>query len=123
LWKPFGKQGCVLVFIRHPAAKCSARRNKCRKMRKRHSGRGVLTVWPRFFLIGPLLTTVKAMAFAPAMAFCLITKARDAAKLLSPAKSHVQSPRLSTGDKKNCFWSTWTQKENGEMRPSMSNGW
>jgi len=40
---------------------------------KRHSGRGVLPVWPRFFLIGPLLTTVKAMAL-PAMAFCLITK-------------------------------------------------
>jgi len=61
-------------FYQDPAAKCSARRNKCRKVRKRHSGRGVPTVWPRFFLIGPLLTTVKAMAFSPAMAFCLITK-------------------------------------------------
>jgi len=105
-WKPSAKPGCVRVSIKHRAAKCLARRNKCPKRRRRRSGRAVPMASQKSFHIGRRSTTARATAFSRAMAFCSTTKVRGAAKLSSPEKSRAPSPRLSTDCKPNCSWGT-----------------
>src|SRR6266513_3030197 len=47
-----GKPESARSFTRRPAARCLAKSGRCRRPRRRLSGRGVRTGWPRFLLIG-----------------------------------------------------------------------
>src|SRR5437667_11945745 len=117
--KPSGKREFDRVFIKHQAAKCLGRRNKYRKRRKRHSGHAARTVLQKCFPFGPRSTIARATAFARVTVFYLTTKAHDAAKLSSHAKSRAPSLLLSMACNTNYIWAIWMRSATGVMRRNM----
>jgi len=73
-------------FYQASSSEMSARRNRCRRTRRRRSIRGALMAWPSCSAIGASSTIARPTASSPAPASCSITRARCADATSSPAR-------------------------------------